>query len=57
MRLSPPKKIVFWIATIFAVLGIAGQLVPSIPFVAAYAIWFVVVGFVLLWLGNAVKGF
>lgn len=57
MRLTPPKKNVFWIATIFAVLGILGEVVPSIPFVSAYAIWFVVVGFVVLWMGNAVKGF
>ena len=56
MRLTPPKKNVFWIATILAVLGILATFV-SIPFVSAYAFWFVVVGFVLLWLGNAVKGF
>ena len=56
MRLTPPKKNVFWIATIIAVLGILAEFV-AIPFVSTYAFWFVVVGFVLLWLGNAVKGF
>lgn len=56
MRLTPPKKTVFWIATILAVLGILATFV-SIPFVSANAFWFVVVGFVLLWLGNTVKGF
>ncbi len=56
MRLTPPKKNVFWIATVLAALGFVGNFV-SIPFVSAYAFWFVVVGFVLLWLGNAVKGF
>jgi hypothetical protein len=56
MRLSPPKKNVFWIATIFAVLGLAGKLI-AIPFVSTYAFWLLLVGFVLLWLGNAVKGF
>jgi len=56
MRLSSPTKIVFWIATILAVLGIIGTLV-SVPFVSQYALWFVVVGFVLLWLGNTMKGF
>lgn len=56
MRLSPPTKSVFWIATVFAVLGLLGSFV-SIPFVSAYTFWFVVVGFVLLWLGNVLKGF
>lgn len=56
MRLTPPKKTVFWVATILAVLGILATFV-SIPFVSANAFWFVVVGFVLLWLGNTVKGF
>jgi len=56
MRLTPPKKIVFWISTIIAVLGILGTFV-AIPFVSSYAFWFVVVGFALLWMGNAVKGF
>jgi hypothetical protein len=56
MRLSPPKKIVFWIATVLAVLGILGSYV-SIPFASANSYWFVVVGFVLLWLGNVLKGF
>jgi hypothetical protein len=56
MRLTPPKKNVFWIATVLAALGLLGSFV-SLPFVSAYSFWFVVVGFVLLWLGNAVKGF
>ena len=56
MRLTPPKKNVFWISTVLAALGLIGSFV-SIPFVSENAFWFVVVGFVLLWLGNAVKGF
>ena len=55
MKLTPPTQNVFWISTVLAVLGLLGMLV-SIPFVSAYAVWFVVVGFVLLWLGVAVKG-
>ncbi len=31
MRLTPPKKNVFWIATIIAVLGILGEVVPQYP--------------------------
>lgn len=56
MKLSPPKQSTFWVATILAVLGLVGQLV-SLPFVSQHAFWFVVVGFVVLWLGNYVKGF
>jgi len=56
MKLTPPTTNVFWISTALAVLGLLGSFV-SIPFVSGYAFWFVVVGFVLLWLGNALKGF
>lgn len=58
MRLTPPKKNVFWIATILVVLGVLGKFVPGLPaFFSTYSFWFVLIGFVLLWLGNAVKGF
>lgn len=56
MKLTPPTKNVFWISTVLAVLGLVGQFV-SIPFVSTYAFWLVVVGYVLLWLGNTMKGF
>ena len=56
MKLTPPTKNVFWIATVLAALGLVASFV-AIPFVSTYAFWFVVVGFVLLWLGNAMKGF
>ena len=56
MKLTPPTKNVYWISTVLAVLGLLGTFV-SIPFVSAYAFWFVVVAFVLLWLGVSMKGF
>ncbi len=56
MRLTPPTKNVFWIATVVGALGLISKFI-SIPFVSANAFWFVVIGFVLLWLGNTVKGF
>ncbi len=55
MKLTPPKAITFWIAVILVVLGILaaqGILAP----LSAYAFWLVVVGFVVLALGNLVKG-
>lgn len=56
MRLTPPTKNVFWISVVLAVLGLLGAF-ASIPFVSANAFWFVVVGYVLLFLGNTMKGF
>jgi hypothetical protein len=56
MRLSPPKQNTFWVATILAALGIISKFVP-IPFVSENMFWFVVVGFVVLWLGNYLKDF
>jgi hypothetical protein len=56
MKLSAPKKNTFWVATVLAVLGVVGQLV-DLPVVSQFAFWFVVVGFVVLWLGNTQKGF
>ncbi len=56
MKLSPPTKNVFWIATVIGVLGLLGQFV-TLPFVSANAFWFVAIAFVLLWLGNYFKDF
>jgi len=56
MRLTPPTKTVFWIATVLAVVALLGNFV-AIPFVSANAFWVAFVGFVLLWLGNSMKGF
>jgi len=54
MNLSAPKKITWWIAVILGVLGILGTFV-SLPFVSAYAFWFVAVGFILLALATYLK--
>lgn len=56
MRLTPPKKIVFWISVLLAAVGILG-LIFDLPVITDYKFWFVVAGYVLLALGNAVKGF
>jgi hypothetical protein len=56
MKLSKPKNSTFWIATVLAALGLVGNFV-SLPVVSQYAFWFVVVGFVVLWLGNYLKDF
>ena len=55
MRLTPPKKIVWWISLILGVVGLVGKFV-AIPFISAYAFWFVLVALVLLLLANVMKG-
>jgi hypothetical protein len=56
MRLTPPTKNVFWISVVIAVVGLVAKL-GVIGFLAPYAFWLVVVAFVLLVLGNTMKGF
>jgi hypothetical protein len=56
MRLTPPTKIVFWISVVLAVLGILGKF-AGVAVLAPYAFWLVLIAYVLLFLGNAVKGF
>ena len=56
MKLTPPTKNVFYVSVLLAVLGILGSFI-SIPFVTAYAFWFLVVAYVVLFLGNIMKGF
>jgi uncharacterized membrane protein HdeD (DUF308 family) len=53
MTLNAPKAITFWISVILAIVGVVFFFVPA---VAVYAIWLLLVGFVLLMLGNIVKG-
>jgi hypothetical protein len=55
MKLTPPKQITFWISLVLAALGLLGYIV-DIPFVSDYKFWFVLVGYVLLFLGNFVSG-
>jgi membrane protein YdbS with pleckstrin-like domain len=55
MKLTPPTQLTFWISVILGLLGLIGTFV-SIPFVSAYAFWFVVVGFALLVAGLLFKG-
>ncbi len=55
MNLSAPKQLTFWLALILGVLGILGTFI-TIPFVTTYVFWLLVVGFVLLALGNLMEG-
>jgi hypothetical protein len=54
MTLSPPKKVVFYISVLLAVVGLIGFFMPAIE---PYSFWILLVGYVLLALGNVLKGF
>ncbi len=55
MRLRAPKQVTFLIALILVILGVVGQ-VGGVSALASYAFWLVLVGFVVLALGNLLKG-
>ena len=55
MRLTPPKKIVWWISLILIVLALVAFFVTSLGF-QTYAIWFALVSAVLMLLATAMKG-
>lgn len=56
MRLNQPTRNVFYISVALGVIGLAAKLF-SIAFIAPFAFWLVLAGFVLLVLGNVLKGF
>jgi hypothetical protein len=56
MKLTPPKRITFWISVVFAAVGLLVQM-GTLTFIGkGDAFWCVFVGFVLLVLGLLVKG-
>jgi hypothetical protein len=56
MRLSPPTKNVFYLSAALVVVGLVAQII-TIPFLSSVAFWLVLVGYLLLFLGNTMKGF
>lgn len=55
MRLSAPSFPVFLISLILAVAAVASRF-TTVPIVDGYAFWFVVGAYVLLVLGNILRG-
>ncbi len=55
MKLTPPKKVTFWISILLVVLGAAATVLP-LGVVSTFATAFMVLGFVVLALGNMIKG-
>ena len=56
MRLTPPKKIVFLISLILFIISLVAHFV-DIPFATQYQYWIMLVAYVLLAAGVALKGF
>jgi hypothetical protein len=56
MRLNAPKMITWVISLVLGALGFIALLGVNIPFVSMYACWIILVGLVLLLLGNMLKG-
>lgn len=56
MKLTPPTKNVFWISVVVAAVGLVAKF-GVVAFLTPFAFWLVVVAFVLLVLGNTMKGF
>jgi hypothetical protein len=56
MQLNPPTKVVFWISAIVAVVGLIFNFL-GVDILKDFAIYVVFVGYVLLFLGNTLKGF
>ncbi len=56
MQINPPTKVVFWISAVVAVVGIVFNFVNS-DIIQGIAIYVVFAGYILLFLGNTLKGF
>jgi hypothetical protein len=56
MDLSAPTQPVFLIALVVGVLAIVSLLGVTIPVIAPYALWLLIAAFVLLVLGNVLRG-
>jgi heme/copper-type cytochrome/quinol oxidase subunit 1 len=55
MKISAPKKVVWWIALILAAAGIIFSFI-SVPFLSQISFWLVVASAVLLILATRIKG-
>ncbi len=60
MKLNPPKNLTFWVAVIIAAVGVVVYVVHlfarTVPYLQPAAFLLVLVAFVLLCLGLAIKG-
>jgi hypothetical protein len=55
MKLTPPKKYLFWIAVVLGFVSLLGQF-RVVPLLSPFSYWLAFFGFALLALGLVVKG-
>jgi hypothetical protein len=56
MKLSAPKKWTWYVSLVFGLVAIIAMII-TVPFVSANAVWFALVGWLLLILATLLKGF
>jgi hypothetical protein len=56
MRLNPPTKNVFYLSAALVLVGLVSNII-TLPFLSSVAFWIVLAGYILLVLGNTMKGF
>jgi len=58
MRLTPPTNLTFFISMMLAALAIVGQFVSMIQVNMPISMfWIAIVAYIVLWLGNLLRGF
>ena len=58
MRLTPPTNLTFFISMMLAVLAIVGRFVSLIQVNMPISMfWIAIVAYIVLWLGNLMRGF
>ena len=58
MRLTPPTNATFFLSMLLAGLSIVGQFVSMVSnYIPISMFWVAIVAYIVLWLGNLVRGF
>ena len=58
MVLTPPTKTTFYFSAVLAILAVVGNLVPAISsHIPMSMLWLAVAAYIVLFLGNVVRGF
>ena len=55
MKLTPPKQWIFWGSLFQTVIGVLSAF-SRLAFLVEWSVWFVLVGYIMLFLGNVFKG-
>jgi hypothetical protein len=57
MRLTPPTNFTFFISMLLAALAVVGQFVSMVSnYVPLSMFWVAIVAYIVLWLGNLLRG-